>query len=95
MVSPITELKLVQYDINNDVEITDKAQVILPDIQLESADRIFRLYVKSLHNKAVYRCEESLAFNNTPLVEALDQIRNPYKPLENKIDNTSHFKSSL
>jgi hypothetical protein len=87
-VSPITEWKLVQCDINNDVEITDKAQVTFPDIQLESADRIFRLYVKSLHDKAVYRCEELLAFNNgTPLIEALDQIRNPYKALENKIDN--------
>jgi hypothetical protein len=90
MVPPITEWKLVQCDINNDVEIADKAQVTFPDIQLESADRVFRLYVKSLHDKAVYRCEESLAFNGTPLIEALDQIRNPYKALEaleNKIDN--------
>jgi hypothetical protein len=90
MVPPITEWKLVQCDINNDVEIADKAQVTFPDIQLESADRVFRLYVKSLHDKAVYRCEESLAFNGTPLIEALDQIKNPYKALEaleNKIDN--------
>jgi hypothetical protein len=87
IVPQITEWKLVQCDINNDVEITAKAQVTFPDIQLESADRVFRLYVKSLHDKAVYRCEESLAFKNVPLVEALDQIRNPYKSLENKIDN--------
>jgi len=87
MVPPITEWKLVQCDINNDVEITDKAQLTFPDIQLESADRVFRLYVKSLHDKAVYRCEELLAFNDSPLIEALDQIRNPYKALENKIDN--------
>jgi hypothetical protein len=57
------------------------------DIQLKYAHRVFRQYVKSLHDKAVYRCEESLAFKSTPLVEALDQIRNPYKALENKIDN--------
>jgi hypothetical protein len=87
MVPPITEWKLVQCDINNDVEITDKAQVTFTDIHLNHADRIFRLYVKSLHDKAVYRCEESLAFKYTPLIEALDQIRNPYKALENKIDN--------
>lgn len=59
------------------------------DIQLKSADRVFRLYVKSLHDKAVYRCEESFVFSNTPLIEALDNIRNPYKSLENKIDNIS------
>jgi hypothetical protein len=86
MVPPITEWKLVQCDINNDVEITDKAQLTFPDIQLEGADRVFRLYVKSLHYKAVYRCEESLAFNDTSVVEVLDQIRNPIKAL-NKIDN--------
>jgi hypothetical protein len=38
MTPPITEWKLVHCDINNDVEITDKAQVTLPEIQLESAE---------------------------------------------------------
>jgi hypothetical protein len=30
-------------------------QSTLPDIQLKYADRVFRLYVKSLHDKAVCR----------------------------------------
>ena len=47
-------------DLNKDVEIDDMCQISLPDIQLKHADRVFRLYVKSLHDKAVYRSEESL-----------------------------------
>jgi hypothetical protein len=86
-VPSIMEWHLSECDINKDIEITDMMQLSSIDIQLKYADRVFRQYVKSLHDKAVYRCEESLVFNDTPLVKALDQIRNPYKSLENKIDN--------
>jgi hypothetical protein len=86
-VPSIMEWHLSECDINKDIEISDIMQLSSIDIQLKYAVRVFRQYVKSLHDKAVYRCEELLAFNNTPLIEALDQIRNPYKALENKIDN--------
>ncbi|MGB8024819.1 MAG: hypothetical protein WCF06_10930 [Nitrososphaeraceae archaeon] len=33
---------------NKDVEIDDTCQLTLPDIQLKDADRVFRVYVKSL-----------------------------------------------
>ncbi|MFL6404724.1 MAG: hypothetical protein ACJ71M_14755, partial [Nitrososphaeraceae archaeon] len=89
IVPSIMNWRLIQCDINKDIEVSDRMQITLPDIQLESADRVFRLYVKSLHEKAVYRCEESLTANSLPLVEALYQIRNPYKTIENKIDNIS------
>jgi hypothetical protein len=86
-VPSIMEWHLSECDINKDIEISDMMQLSSIDIQLKYADRVFRQYVKSLHDKAVYRCEESLAFKSTPIVEALEQIRNPYKALENKIDN--------
>lgn len=35
------------------------------DIQLKYADRVFRLYVKSSHNKAVCRGEESQVKSTT------------------------------
>ena len=82
----IMEWRLSGCDINKDIEISDMVQLSSIDIQLNCADRVFRLYVKSLHDKAVYRCEESLAFKYTPLVEALDKIRNPNKILESKFD---------
>ena len=54
----------------------------LPDIQLKYAGRVFRLYIKSLHDKAVYRSEESLTLNRALLPEALDNIRHPYRSIE-------------
>jgi hypothetical protein len=71
--------------LNKDVEIDSTAQLTFPDIQLKSADRVFRLYVKIVKDKAYCRGEESLTLNQV-LPEALDNIRHPYKSLENKID---------
>jgi hypothetical protein len=76
---------LKQCDLNKDVEIDDIAQLTCPDIQLRSADRVFRLYVKIREGKAYYRGEESLTLNQI-LPEALDNIRYPYKSLEKKLD---------
>lgn len=51
---------LVQCDLNKDIEIDDKAQITLPDIQLRHLDRVFREYVKIVNGKAFCRAEESL-----------------------------------
>ena len=64
MVPDVMEWSLIQCDVNRDVEIDDNMQLTLPDIQLKYADRVFRLYVKSLHDKAVCRGEESLKLNH-------------------------------
>jgi hypothetical protein len=85
MVPSIMEWRLIQCDVNRDVEIDDNMQLTLPDIQLKYANRVFRLYVKSLHDKAVCRGEESLKLNLL-LPEAFDSIRNPYKSLDKKLD---------
>jgi hypothetical protein len=83
-VPPVMEWVLKQYGLNKDIEINDKAQVTLPHIQLKSAARDFRLYIKSLKNRAVCRAEESLKLA-LPLPEALDNIRHPYKSIESKL----------
>jgi hypothetical protein len=75
---------LKQCDFNKDIKISDKAQITLPDIQLKQADRVFRLYIKIIEGKAYCRGEESLTLNKI-LQEALDNIRHPYKSIENKI----------
>ena len=82
---PIMDWTLKACDLNKDVEIDDTCQLTLPDIQLKHADRVFRLYVKSLHDKAVYRSEESLTLKRV-LPEALESIRYPYKSVEKKLD---------
>jgi hypothetical protein len=73
---PIMDWILKQCDLNKDVEIDDTCQLTLPDIQLKHADRVFRLYVKSLHDKSAYRSEESLTLKRM-LPEALESIRYP------------------
>ena len=45
IVGPIGSWILKQCEINKDVPITDEAQLTLPDIQLSTADRVFRLHV--------------------------------------------------
>jgi hypothetical protein len=70
----ITEWWLVGCDVNKDVEISDMMQLTGIHIQLKDADRVFRLYIKSLGDKAVRRAEESLKLSS-PLVEGLHTIR--------------------
>jgi hypothetical protein len=74
-------------ELNKDVEIQDNCQMTLPAIQLKYAGRIFRLYVKSLHDEALYRSEESLTLNHILL------------PVESKVEELSkqlkHFMDSF
>ena len=85
MVPNILEWRLKGCDINKDIEIDDIAQSTLPDIQLRYVNRVFRLYVKSFHDKSFLRAEESLA-PDLPLVEALDSIAHPFRSIEAKVD---------
>ena len=83
-VPSVMEWVLKQCDLNKDAEINDKAQVTLPDIQLKTAARVFRIYVKSLKDRAVCRAEESFKLDLL-LPEALDNIRHPYKSIDTKL----------
>ena len=85
VVPSIMEWYLMQCDINRDIELTTKAQITLPDIPLKYADRVFRLYVKSLHEKSVFRAVELLNLKQL-LPEALNCILNPHKSLHEKLD---------
>ena len=84
-IPPIMDWTLKACDLNKDVGIDDTCQLTLPDIQIKNADRVFRLYIKSLHDNAVYRSEESLTLKRI-LPEALQGIRYPYKSVEKKLD---------
>ena len=42
-------------DVNKDVEITNKCQMVIADLQLRYAGQVFRIYVKSLSDRAVAR----------------------------------------
>lgn len=83
-VPSIMDWHLLGCDLNKDVKINDLAQLTLSDIQLKTADRVFRSYVKSLYDKAVDRCEESVTMD-LPMQTALDDIRFPFKSEFKKI----------
>jgi hypothetical protein len=73
MVPPSTEWILTGWDINKDIPVSDIVQLSAPNIQLKEANRVFRLYIKSLGDKAVYRGEESVKMNSS-IVDALHTI---------------------
>jgi len=76
IVPPIMKWILTGCDVNKDVTVSDMLQLTAIDIQLKDADRVFRLYIKSLGDKAVYRVEESLKMR-CPIVDVLSTIRSP------------------
>jgi hypothetical protein len=73
IVPPIMKWILTGCDINKDVTVSDKLQLTAINIQLKDADKVFRLYIKSLGDKAVYRVEESLKMRSS-IVDALHTI---------------------
>jgi hypothetical protein len=76
IVPPIIKWILTGCDINKDITVTDMLQLSAINIQLKDADRVFRIYIKSLSDKAVYRVEESLKMH-TCLIDVLHTIRSP------------------
>jgi len=84
LVPPITFWILKQCDLNKDVPITDKAQVTLPDVQLSTASKVFRSYVKNLNGQAHYRVEDSLQVNQT--LKFFESALYPQKEITSKLD---------
>src|SRR5215831_12358827 len=82
IVPPIMKWILTGCDINKDVTVSDMLQLTAINIQLKDADRVFRLYIKPLGDKAVYRVEESVKMRSC-LVDVLHTIRSPNE-LQNK-----------
>jgi hypothetical protein len=76
IVPPVTNWVLTGCDINKDVTVSDILQLTAVNIQLKNANRVFRIYIKSLGDKAVYRVEESVKMRSS-IVDALHTIRNP------------------
>ena len=75
-------------------DIQLKGQTTLPDIQLSSAFRVFRLYVKNLNGSAYYRCEESRVVNQ-PLVPFLDFHINPISELFKISNDIEEIKNKI
>jgi hypothetical protein len=79
IIPPITKWILTGCDINKDITVTDMLQLSGINIQLKDANRVFRIYIKSLGDKAVYRVEESVMMRSA-LVDVLHSITSPSEP---------------
>jgi hypothetical protein len=79
IVPPITEWILIGCDINKDITVSEMLQLSAINIQLKEADRVFRLYIKSLDDKAVYMVEESVKMHSS-IIDVLNKIRSPSEP---------------
>ncbi|MGA7370424.1 MAG: hypothetical protein WBX01_14945 [Nitrososphaeraceae archaeon] len=55
IILPRIEWILIQCDVNREIEIDEKAQLTLPDIQLKYADRVFREYVKVMQETSTWQ----------------------------------------
>jgi hypothetical protein len=73
---PILEWELQNCDFNKDIEINSKCQITLPNIQMREAAKVFRMYIKTINDKAFYRVEES-ATPKESLRDFLNKIRKP------------------
>ena len=93
-VPQITEWILKGCDLNRDVEIDEKCQMYLPDIQLKYAGQVFRMSIKSLHNRSVCRVEKSLALDS-PLTRALDGMILPVKAINELKDEFIHLRQKI
>ena len=76
MVPPIIKWVLTGCDINKDIPVSNMLQLTAINIQLKEAGKVFRLYIKSLGDRAVYRVEESVKMRSY-LVDVLHTIRSP------------------
>jgi hypothetical protein len=83
IVPPIIKWVLTGCDINKDITVTDMLQLSAINIQLKDADRVFRLYIKSLGDKAVYRVEESIKMRSS-IIDVLNKIRSPCEPQDKR-----------
>jgi hypothetical protein len=91
-VPQINDWVLKSCDLNKDVEVTDKCQIVCPDLQLKYAGRVFRIYVKSLSDRAVARVEESLNVNLS-MSHALESIAHP--KVVDRWDSSTFSRASL
>jgi hypothetical protein len=59
LVPDITEWYLRELDLNKDIEVSDSLH-IAPKIQVKHLNDVFRIYIKSMGEHAVYRVEKSM-----------------------------------
>jgi len=74
MIPPVEEWRLVHADISKDVKVPERLHVTVPNMELNVADRVLRMYVKTLNNESVLRLEEMRIFDEA-FGDAVNSLR--------------------
>jgi DNA repair protein RadA len=74
VVPTIEQWYLIHADINKDVKVSQRLQLTFHNMQLQTADRVLRIYVKNLGQGSVMRFEEMRMFNE-PFIHVMNSIR--------------------
>ena len=85
IVPEIMQWYLTQCDINKDIRVGDWLLYFGLRIQVKHLDHMFRIYIKSMGPNTVCRVEESGNSVNKPVIEAINDIFNPYEKFERQI----------
>ena len=90
VIPDVPEWYLTECEINKDIKVSHLLQIVGLKIQVKHLDHLFSIYVKSLGAETVCRVEEKKHFKpNKPVLEAINEIFNPYERIENKINSLS------
>jgi DNA repair protein RadA len=63
IVPPLEYWRLVHADLSKDVKVPQKLHITVPNMELKIAERVFRLYVKTIGHESLLRLEEFRMFN--------------------------------
>jgi RecA/RadA recombinase len=74
IVPPITQWRLVHADVCKDVKVPERLHLTVPNMELRTAERVLRMYVKNLGPVSVLRLEEMRVFEEA-FDEAVNSLR--------------------
>jgi hypothetical protein len=85
IVPDIMEWDLTEFDVNEDIKVSDWFHYAGFKIQIKHLDHIFRIYIKSMGKDTVCRVEESVSNSKRFAIETINHIFNPYEQIKNLI----------
>jgi hypothetical protein len=93
---PLIDNWVLKYcDFNKDIECGDIGQLMDLNIQIKSAGKAFRLYVKNLQDKFVLRGEK-LETINQPITTFMDKsILHPFNSIQKRFDEVMNLLKKL
>jgi hypothetical protein len=91
-VPDIEQWEFTECDINRDVKVSDLLHISCVKVQVKHMDHLFRVYIKRRGNDTFCRVEETKNLK-MPVMEAIDQILNPFDRIEKQLSEIHRLLS--